>query len=553
MPLTRSRRSSPPATIPKWLSFGCSASWVLTLTFACLFPAAGEVRAQPPIERVSENAAGRSEGGRSDGPAVSEDGSVVVFFSDAFNLVPEDCRPPQACVPYRDVFLRDRNLDTVRRISVGGGGGRNPNGPSQLSGFSPAVSADGCLVTFSSDATNLVPFDTNGREDVFLYDCSTETIRRISIGIDGEANGASNFTDISADGRYIAFQSSADNLIENDTNSRSDVFVFDRDTEEITRVSVASDGNEANRFSIDPAISADGRVIAFISGASNLVADDTNNLRDVFVHDRESGETSRVSISSTGAQANDLSFLPDLSGDGNLVAFKSAASTLVPGDTNGEPDVFVHDRTTGVTERVSVDSFGNQSQGGLSSGPSISADGRFVVFASFASNFVPGDGNGFSDVFVFDRETGRIDIVGAELDNGRPGGNVPDYPPSISADGRWIAFASAAENIVPDDINNETDVFIACNPFDPTGCNGDGPTVTPTPQVSPTPTTPPSSCAGDCDGSQSVDVAELVSCMNIALETAPLAECPAADLDVSGAVTVDELVVAAGNAINGCP
>lgn len=551
MPLTRTKRSLPPATSEKWRAFRRTGFRAFALLLASALSTAGSAQAQAPFERVSENAAGQSEGGRSDGPAVNADGSVVAFFSDAFNLVPEDCHPPQTCVGYRDVFARDRDLDQLRRISAAEGG-QNANGPSQLNGFSPAISADGCLITFSSEATNLVAGDTNAREDVFLYDCSTETISRISVGIDGEANGASSFTDISADGRYIVFQSSATNLVENDTNSRSDIFLFDRDAEEITRVSVASDGSEANRSSIDPAISNDGHVIAFISNATNLVANDTNGLRDVFVHDRETGETSRVSVSSTGIQADNFSFLPDLSGDGNLVAFKSAASTLVPADTNGEPDVFVHDRTTGVTERVSVDSFGNQSQGGLSSGPSISADGRFVAFASFASNFVPGDGNGFSDVFVYDRQTKRIDIVSASLDNGRPGGNVPDYPPSISADGRWIAFASAAENIVPNDINNEIDVFIACNPFDPTGCNGDGPTVTPT-VTPPTPTTPPPSCAGDCDRNGSVDVAELVSCMNIALEMAPLADCPAGDLNESGGVTVDELIVATGNAINGCP
>jgi Tol biopolymer transport system component len=500
MPLTRSKRSLPPVTIEKWRSLGQSGSSWLVAAMYFAFLASAPALAQPPIERVSQNAAGRSEGGRSDGPAVNADGSVVAFYSDAFDLVSGDRNQR------RDVFVRDNDLDQVRRISTADGG--DANGSSQFGGFSPAISADGCLVTFSSDATNLVADDTNGREDVFLYDCSTESIRRISIGLDGEANGASNFTGISADGRYIVFQSAASNLVDNDTSSRSDIFLFDRDTEEITRVNVASDGSEANRFSIDPAISGDGRIIAFISDATNLVPGDTNNVRDVFVHDRESGLTTRVNVSTTGRQADDFSFLPDLTFDGTLVAFKSAASTLVTGDTNGVPDVFVHDRTKGVTERVSVDSFGNQSQGGLSSGPSISADGRFVVFASFASNFVPGDGNGFSDIFVYDRETKQIDIVSSELDNGRPGGNVPDFPPSVSANGRWIAYASAAENIVPNDINNETDVFLACNPFDPTGCT-DVPPETPTITPSPTPTPTPECTDDDDCPSPQVCVAEM--------------------------------------------
>jgi hypothetical protein len=535
MPLTRSKRSLPPAAIGKWHPSRQSGSSLLAATFCLVFMAI-PTYAQPPIERVSENVAGLSEGGRSDGSAVNSDGSVVVFYSNAFNLVPEDCHPPQTCIPYRDVFARDRDLDVVRRISAADGG-EDANGPSQFSGFSPAISADGCLISFSSDATNLVPDDTNDREDAFLFDCSTESIRRISIGIDGESNDASNFTDISADGRYIVFQSTATNLIENDTNSRSDIFLFDRDTDETVRVSVASDGSEANRFSIDPAISDDGRVIAFISEATNLVPDDTNNIRDVFVHDRESGQTSRVSVSSTGAQANDLSFLPDLNGDGTLVAFKSAASTLVPADTNGVPDVFVRDRATGMTERVSVDSFGNQSQGGLSSGPGISADGRFVVFASFASNFVPGDGNGLSDIFVYDRQTKQIDIVANAIDNGRPSGNVPDFPPSISANGRWIAFSSAAENIVPNDVNNEIDVFIACNPFDQVGC-ADIPTSTPT--ITPSPTaTPTPECTSD-DDCPSPQVCVDETCTNPTPTPTPTPECTSDDDCPSPQVCVDE-------------
>ena len=354
------------------------------------------------------------------------------------------------------------DLPFTERVSVTPDGGE-PNGASQQSGFAPAISGNGELVAFSSRATDLIPGGTDGLENVFIYDRAADVTERISIGIGGEPNGASSFPDISASGRYVVFQSLASNLVENDTNGEIDVFLFDRDTDTTLRVSVASDGQQSDGVSITPAISDNDLVIAFASGATNLVSEDTNRVNQIYVHEWQSGETELVSVSSDGRVGNRASFLPDLNADGSLVAFKSEAFNLVADDTRGVPDVFVHSRANGETERVSVDSFGNQAND-LSSGPGISGDGRFVAFVSFASNLVPDDANLFSDVYVFDRAIRAIARVTVGLGGSESNAGVPDFPPRVSADGRWIGFASNASNLVPNDINNATDAFLACNP-----------------------------------------------------------------------------------------
>ena len=167
------------------------------------------------------------------------------------------------------------------------------------------------------------------------------------------------------------------------------------------RVAVDSAGAQGNSGSFVPSLSANGRVVAFASGATNLVAGDTNAATDIFVHDLKTGQTVRVAVDSAGGQGNDSSFVPSLSANGRVVAFASDATTLVTGDTNGNRDVFVHDLTTGQTVRVSVDSAGIEGNGDSFS-PSLSANERLVAFDSFATNLVPGDTNGAEDIFVHD-------------------------------------------------------------------------------------------------------------------------------------------------------
>ena len=219
------------------------------------------------------------------------------------------------------------------------------------------------------------------------------------------------------------------------------------------RASLDSTGALANAINIErfcPTLAADGRFVAFGSDATNLVTGDTNAVSDAFVYDRVTGTTERVSVSSAGAEANGTSFAPAISADGRFVAFPSEATNLVPGDTNGVTDVFVRDRLTGTTERVSVSSAGAEANG-TSFAPAISADGRFVAFPSEATNLVPGDTNGATDVFVRDRLTATTDRVSVDS-AGAQANDRSDFP-AISADGSVVAFVSTATNLVPDDTN----------------------------------------------------------------------------------------------------
>jgi Tol biopolymer transport system component len=271
-----------------------------------------------------------------------------------------------------------------------------------------------------------------------------------------EANNTSQRTAITPDGRYVAFDSLASNLVAGDTGNM-DVFVHDRQAGTTERVSIRSDGQEANNWSDTPRLSADGRFVAFYSSASNLVPNDTNNTGDVFVHDRQTGTTEIVSVANDGTLSSDGGSIGDISADGRFVAF-SSFSSLVPGDTNNAQDGFLRDRLTGVTERVTLANDGSQGNAG-SGAMDISPDGRFVVFASNASNLVPGDTNGGQDIFVRDRQLGITERVNLAYD----GSQVTVFSPAlaaISADGRFVAFQSDDPHLVPGDTNGRTDVFI---------------------------------------------------------------------------------------------
>jgi Tol biopolymer transport system component len=228
---------------------------------------------------------------------------------------------------------------------------------------------------------------------------TSREVRRISVSTVGtQGNNSSWNPAISADGRYVAFESAASNFFPNDTNHWYDVFVRDLMTETTTVVSVDSNGVLGNQLSHDPSISADGRYVAFSSPASNLVPGDTNGWEDVFVHDMQTGTTVRVSVNSSGAQGTSgSSNKPSISGNGRYVVFSSTAMGLVSGDTSDFGDIFRHDLQTGETIRVSVDSTGVQSNQGADD-PSISADGRLVVFDSYSSNLVANDTNDVQDI-----------------------------------------------------------------------------------------------------------------------------------------------------------
>ncbi len=355
---------------------------------------------------------------------------------------------------FEDIFVHDRTTNATTRVSLGLGGAESNERSSN-----PVLSADGRFVAFESSATNLVANDTNGQTDIFVHDRQTGETTRVSLGPAGvEANAGCGTPVISADGRFIAFESSATNLVTNDTNNEGDVFVHDRQSGETTRVSLTDGGGEGNSDSELGAISADGRLVCFRSFATNLVANDTNNTPDIFVRDRQANTTTRVNVSTGGDQANASSEDSDISADGRFVAFESNATNLVPNDTNNQGDVFVRDLLNNTTIRVSVNSNGDQVVGDSSGNPSISADGRFVAFTSEASNLVDGDNNSTVDVFVRDLLTGSTFRV--SLDSNGAEGNGSSTQPVISADGLAVIFASLATNLVPNDNNGSRDIFV---------------------------------------------------------------------------------------------
>jgi hypothetical protein len=238
------------------------------------------------------------------------------------------------------------------------------------------------------------------------------TTTRLSVDSNGAEGigGDSNTPSISADGFYVAFTSNTNNLVAGDTNDTWDIFVHDMTTGATKRVSVDSSGAEGNAGSYNQSISADGRYVAFDSGASNLVSGDTNGVGDIFLRDTMTNTTTRVSLDSSGIQGNSTSDRTSISSDGHYVAFRSNASNLVVGDTNGKWDIFVRDTWANTTTRVSLHSSGAQGNAG-SDYPSISADGSFVTFDSYASNLVAGDTNDSWDIFV--RDTGEDAISDA--------------------------------------------------------------------------------------------------------------------------------------------
>ena len=262
---------------------------------------------------------------------------------------------------------------------------------------------------------------------------------RVSLSSDGVQGNQNSFgPSLSADGRYVAFYSSAANLVPGDTNGKQDVFVRDLLANQTTRVSVATGGGQADGDSYAPAISADGRFVAFLSRATNLVPGDANGKVDVFVYDRQTAQTQRVSVNPGGSDADgDAYDRPALSQDGRIVAFASFATNLAPGDSLGEAQIYARDRQTGVTTRLSVAP--NGAAGDHSSGaPSLSADGRFVAFYSYATDLVAGDSNQHSDIFVRDRQTNHTIRVSLGLNGTQP--NQDLLRAALSANGRYVAY-----------------------------------------------------------------------------------------------------------------
>lgn len=356
------------------------------------------IRRYGKTSRISLRDGGYSQAnGASMNPSISGDDRYIVFESTASDLVSNDVNG------YRDIFIRDKSNASTKRVSLHTSGVAG-NEESR----SPVVSDGGRYVAFFSEASNLVAADTNGTGDVFLRDLQLNTTTRISVASDGSQGClgcTSHYPSMSPDGRYVAFQSLA-SLVPGDTNNARDIFVWDRLApagSQITRVSVTTSGGEGAGSSYYPVISSDGRFVAFESTAANLVSGDTNGHMDVFLWDRFGGagnQVTRVSVGQTGVQANGISYSATMSGDGRLVGFESAASNLVPNDSNATLDVFVWDRLASgdKTQRVSRSWIGNQANG-PSMNSALSRDGREIFFESPSSILVPGDTNPNFDIF----------------------------------------------------------------------------------------------------------------------------------------------------------
>ncbi len=322
------------------------------------------------------------------------------------------------------------------------------------------LSDDGQWVAFSSVASNLLSPDIAGVRDVFLRNITTGEILLVSHDALGQpANDTSGTTlDVSADGRFVAFDSWASNLVPGDTPSTLDVFLFDRFSGGISRVSKSSSGLAGNAASTDAAVSADGRHIAFSSWADNLVDNDANGQQDIFVHDSSTGLTRRVSQDPAGFGGIAASHSPDISATGRFVAYSTRANNLVNEVLGVYHYIFVHDADTNETWHASKNSLGEFAHGDCSTRPAITPDGRYVAFASQAYNLAFPDNNWVSDIFVHDHLTGLTTRVSVASDGSEASGG--SILPAISEDGRRIAFASGAPNLVPTDINGVTDVFV---------------------------------------------------------------------------------------------
>ncbi|MHB1351015.1 MAG: TolB family protein [Desulfobulbaceae bacterium] len=286
------------------------------------------------------------------------------------------------------------------------------------------------------------------------------SIQRVSVSSAGDqGNGGSYNAALSSNGRYVAFYSNATNLVADDTNTLSDIFVHDLVTGATERVNLNSSGEEATGGQSGvPSLSWDGRYVVFESDATNLVAGDTNTSKDIFVRDRIAGSTERINVSSEEIQANNYSYSPSISGDGRYVAFYSYAANLAVGDVDGVGDIFIRDRTSGTTELISIATDELTKGNNSSYDPSVSGDGRYVAFSSDATNLVAGDSNLSTDIFVRDRTAGTTEL--ASVSSEEVQGNSSSRDPRISLDGRYIVFVSEADNLVTDDTNIASDVFV---------------------------------------------------------------------------------------------
>ena len=384
-------------------------------------------------------------------PQISQDGRYVAFSTRINSIVPGDTNGKI------DVFVRDRKLGTTVRATLSNAGGQLLQ---DSIGFS--LSENGRYLAFSTIDSTVVSGDTNNNIDSFVRDLQNNTTEIVSVSSAGvQGNNTSSIGDITADGRYVVFSSSASNLVSGDTNAKRDIFVRDRKLNTTSLLSKNSAGNSGNNESSTPSISCDGTYVSFYSAASDLVVGDTNGYYDLFLVDRINSN----SITNITAGANDhtTSAENQISCNGSTVIFMSTASNLVPNDTNGRYDIFAYDIWTGVKQRVNVDSSENQSADSVSPSNTYSGgvdfSGRYVVFEGAWNDLVTGDTNGTFDIFMRDLQEGTTQIVSKR--NSTTQSTLASSFPSITLDGREVIFLSTDTGLVAGDTNGLRDIFVS--------------------------------------------------------------------------------------------
>jgi Tol biopolymer transport system component len=374
--------------------------------------------------------------------AISSDERFVVFSSDATNLVANDRNDAS------DIFLRDRWFNQTTRISVDNAGIEGNAASTQ-----PVLSANGRFIAFSSKATNFVAGEANGVADIFIYDTQTKQVRGIN---PLDSNGDSVNPSITADGRWVVFESLASNLIADDTNSASDIFAFDTQSNQLTRLSINDAGVAGDGHSFNPIIAANGNFVVFASEASNLVAGDTNVTSDIFLHNLTTHTTQR--ISQTAMQTDRGSYHPSIDAAGKVIVFESDATSLVENDSNAVSDIFIKDLTTGQLQRITSPT-GEQANSAAYY-PTISATGRYVAFTTAATNLVSGNANALFDILKYDRQTQQLARVNVSVNGEQGNFQSLKLPMSLSWNGDYAVFTSNATNVVYGDNNLSFDVFV---------------------------------------------------------------------------------------------
>ncbi|MFJ8028764.1 TolB family protein [Streptomyces sp. NPDC096311] len=412
-----------------------SAAVVAALAGTVL-PAAAQ-HFSPGPARASVATDGRQADGASAEPALSANGRYIAFVSAAANLVRGDTNG------VADVFVHDLRTGRTQRVAEGPATG-------------VALSGDGRDVVFATTAA-LTEDDDNGLDDIYLYDRRTHRTERVSHGHpDAPPRSRLNYSPaISANGRIVAYTTATPDAAPGDTNGRDDVIVHDRRTGKNELVQYRTDGTLGDGDSLSASLSADGRQVAFETADQLDPNHDWTHARNVYVRDRLKGTTEQISRP-TRFVYKESSFDSSISANGRMFAFSSNVASLVPDDTNKVTDVFAFDRKTQTTVRVSTAADGTQADG-VSAAASLSGDGRRVAFVSAATNLVPGDTNGLADVFVKDLRTGAVERVSVAAD-----GTEADRPAvgSTSLSDHRIAFSSAATNLVRGDTNDTVDVFV---------------------------------------------------------------------------------------------